>query len=159
MIKDVYWSSRKVRVIRIISEWYLNSLDRFSKNTYQIPWKSAQWGPSYSMWADGQTNRHTWRKLIVDFRNFANAPQNWYDDVVKRVRIEEMHAKCWSVHHKLVSLHRSDGHLPGFHREVPGSILGLCMCDLWRKKWHCNKLQSQTANYLHSCLLSLEIKF
>ena len=73
-------------------------------------------------------------KLIVDFRNFANAPKNWYDDLVKRGRIEETHAKCWSVHRKLVSRHGSDGYLAAFHHGVPGSILGRSMCDLWRKK-------------------------
>ena len=45
-----------------------------------------------------------------------------------------MHAKFWSAHHKLVSFHRSDGYLPAFHRGVPGSIPGLSMYDLRRKK-------------------------
>jgi len=70
----------------------------------------------------GRTDRWTGThdELIVDFRNFANAPENWNGDMVKRVRIEEMHAKCWSVHHKLVSFHRSDGYLPGFPSWSPG---------------------------------------
>ena len=37
---------------------------------YQISWKSAQWGPTSSMRADGRTDM---TKLVVAFRNFANA--------------------------------------------------------------------------------------
>jgi hypothetical protein len=43
----------------------------------QISWKSVQWEPSCSMGTDGQTDRLTdMTKLIVAFRNFANAPKN-----------------------------------------------------------------------------------
>ena len=40
---------------------------------YQILGKSVQWEPSCSMRADGRTDV---TKLIVAFRNFANAPTN-----------------------------------------------------------------------------------
>jgi hypothetical protein len=75
---------------------------------------------------------------------------------LKRGRIEEMHAKCWSVHHKLVSCHGSGGYLPAYHRGVPGSKFGRSTCDLWRKKWHCNKFLSAkvfifTSLSFHDC--------
>jgi len=46
----------------------------FIKKTlkYQISWKSDQWEPSCSM----RTDRCDVMKLIVAFRNFANAPKN-----------------------------------------------------------------------------------
>jgi hypothetical protein len=40
--------------------------------TYQISWKSVQREPKCSMWTDGRTDM---TKLIVAFRNFANAPK------------------------------------------------------------------------------------
>ena len=48
---------------------------------YQISQKSYQWKPSCSMRRDGRTGRQRDRqtdltKLIVAFRNFANAPKN-----------------------------------------------------------------------------------
>ena len=50
----------------------LNSLDRFQKKLkYQISSKSVQWEPSCSMRTD-------MTKLIVAFRNSANAPKNCY---------------------------------------------------------------------------------
>ena len=50
--------------------------------TYQVPWKSVQWEQSCSMWADGRSDRRTDKtKLIVAFRNTANAPKN--DDHVR----------------------------------------------------------------------------
>jgi len=39
---------------------------------YQTSWKSVQWEQSRSMWTDGRTDM---TKLIVAFRNFANAPK------------------------------------------------------------------------------------
>jgi hypothetical protein len=50
---------------------------------YQISWKTVQWEPSCSMRkTDGRTNGQTdgrtdMRKLIVAFKNFANAPKKW----------------------------------------------------------------------------------
>jgi hypothetical protein len=40
---------------------------------YRISWKYIQWERRCSMWTDGQTDM---TKLIVAFRNFANAPKN-----------------------------------------------------------------------------------
>ena len=40
---------------------------------YQISWKAVQWKPRCSMWTDRETNM---TKLIVAFRNFADAPYN-----------------------------------------------------------------------------------
>ena len=42
---------------------------------YQIWWKSVDWEPSCSIRTDGRTDM---TKLIVAFRNFANAPKNSY---------------------------------------------------------------------------------
>ena len=52
-----------------------NSLDRFSKKA-QISncIKSVQWEQSCSMRTDRRTNM---TKLIIAFRNFVNAPENW----------------------------------------------------------------------------------
>jgi hypothetical protein len=54
----------------------------FEKFSNQISWKSVQWEPSCSMWADGWMDKQTdTMKLIVAFRNFANAHKNatWQD--------------------------------------------------------------------------------
>jgi hypothetical protein len=63
VIKDKMYIHLHVKYPLFLS--YLNEtwlfFDRFSKNTSQISWKSVQWGPSCSMWADGQTDRYTWR--------------------------------------------------------------------------------------------------
>ena len=45
------------------------------KLKYQISSKSVKWESSCSMRADGRKDRHM-MKLIVAFRNFANAPKN-----------------------------------------------------------------------------------
>jgi hypothetical protein len=49
------------------------STDFRKKLKFQVSSKSVYWEPSCSMRADGQTDM---RKLIVAFRNFANAPKN-----------------------------------------------------------------------------------
>jgi hypothetical protein len=46
---------------------------------YQVSSKSIQWEPSYSMRTGGRTDM---TKLIVAFRNFANAPKNTYRQFV-----------------------------------------------------------------------------
>jgi hypothetical protein len=46
---------------------------------YKISWKSIQWKPSWSMRTDGQTDM-TKVPVIVNFRNFANAPKNDVND-------------------------------------------------------------------------------
>jgi len=53
MVKKEYWFSRKVPIILERLEWNLNFLDRFSKNTYQILWKSVLLEARYSMRTDG----------------------------------------------------------------------------------------------------------
>ena len=50
------------------------------KLKYQISPKSTQWEPSYSMRTDGQKDT---TKLIVAFRNFANAPKKGQRTYVK----------------------------------------------------------------------------
>ena len=45
----------------------------FEKLKYQISWKSVQWQPNCSMRTDGRT---VMTKLMVAFRNIANAPNN-----------------------------------------------------------------------------------
>jgi len=45
----------------------------------QISWKSVRWEQSFSMRKDGRTDRRTdMTKLIVAFRNFANAPKTHF---------------------------------------------------------------------------------
>ena len=53
---------------------------------YLISWKFIQWEPSCSMRADRQTDRQIdMTKLIVRFRNFANAPKNQYPCIYRLV--------------------------------------------------------------------------
>ena len=60
----------------------LNILDRFSKNSQMSNlMKILQWDPSCSVWTDRDRERERDRqtdmtKLIVTFRNFANAPKH-----------------------------------------------------------------------------------
>jgi hypothetical protein len=80
VIKNVYWSLCKV--VRFY--WKLNFLDRFSKNIkYHLSLKSIQWVLSCYMRTDGRTDSRTkgkrdMTKLIVAFRNFANALNTVY---------------------------------------------------------------------------------
>ena len=43
---------------------------------YKIPWQSVQQEPSCSIWTDGRADGTGTTKLIVAFRNFANASKN-----------------------------------------------------------------------------------
>jgi hypothetical protein len=66
-IINVHWSSWKAPVILsyCIETWIFST-------DYQISWKPVQYEFSCSMWKDGRTDM---TKVIVAFRNFANAPQ------------------------------------------------------------------------------------
>jgi hypothetical protein len=81
MIKIVYRSSCEVPVILVRFELNLSFIDVFSKNT-QIPnFKKIHSVGTEMFYADGQTDGNTHRrtdmtKLIVAFRNSANAPRN-----------------------------------------------------------------------------------
>ena len=69
-ILTVMWSIRYSCSILMKLEFSQKIFRKILK--YQISWKSIQWKPS-SMRTDGQTDR---TKLLVTFRNFANAPKN-----------------------------------------------------------------------------------
>jgi hypothetical protein len=76
VITNVYWSLSKVYVILVRFEWNLHFLEGLSKNNYISNFKKrVQWEPSCSMRADRRTDM---TKLIVAFRNFANAPKTKY---------------------------------------------------------------------------------
>ena len=71
MIKNVYWSSRKLSVFPV--PFQLNFSRHIFEKYNQISWKSLQWEPSCSRGQrDGQTDL---TKLIVAFRSFVNSPK------------------------------------------------------------------------------------
>ena len=74
MIKCVYWSYIKYPLfLSDVSETWISSTNFRKTLKYQISWKSVQWKPSCSVRTGGRTDM---TKLIVAFRNFANAPKN-----------------------------------------------------------------------------------
>jgi hypothetical protein len=72
MIKNVYRSSCKIAYIPVRFQWKFKILNRFSKNIQILNSTKFRWVGVVLFHADGQT----WWKLIVAFRNFANAPKN-----------------------------------------------------------------------------------
>ena len=75
-------------IVLVSCSWKLNFLDRFSKKIkYQISWKSDEWEPSCSMRTERRTDN---TELTVAFRNFANAPENWWRNTME-------HCPSWKV--------------------------------------------------------------
>jgi len=72
MVKNEYWFLCKVPIILVRLEWNLNFLDRFSKNTYQFDGNPSCGRPIVPC---GRTETDM-TKLVVAFRNFADAPSN-----------------------------------------------------------------------------------
>jgi hypothetical protein len=64
---------------------------------YQISWKSVWWELSCYMRSDGRTDR---TKLIVAFRNFANAPKNAFDFVCVCVCVRVRARSEWPFENK-----------------------------------------------------------
>jgi len=71
MVENVHWSACKVAVILVRFQWNLYFLDRVSENLRMLNFmKIRHWEPNYLC---GRTDM---TKLLVAFRNFANAPKN-----------------------------------------------------------------------------------
>ena len=85
MNKNVYWSSCKVPVIYVVLYWHWNFLGIFSKNTQTT--NSTKIRPvEANFFSCGRTNM---TKLIVSFRNFANAPKidSLFWNTISKIRL------------------------------------------------------------------------
>ena len=70
MTKNVFWFSCKVPVILVMFQWNSNVFEVFSKNTEVSDFMKIRSPGAALFLADGRTHM---TKLIVGFRNFANA--------------------------------------------------------------------------------------
>jgi hypothetical protein len=71
--RNTYWSPCKVPLfLSDFNETLIFATDFGKSSIDKISWNSVQWEPSCSMRTDGRTDM---TKLIVAFRNFANAPK------------------------------------------------------------------------------------
>jgi hypothetical protein len=79
VFKNIQWSTCKVPVLLVRFQWSRSFSRGFRKiPKYQILWTSDQWEQSRSIRKTDERTDMT--KLIIAFRNFANAPINivWY---------------------------------------------------------------------------------
>jgi hypothetical protein len=77
LFKSVYWSPCRVPIILVWFKWNLNFLDSCSKNTQTSHFTEIHSVGTKLFNADRRKDGRTdAMKLIVAFRNFANAPKN-----------------------------------------------------------------------------------
>ena len=84
MIKNVHRSSRRVPVIILRFQSYMNFLDRFWKNTQIQNFMKIRPVGAELFHADGRTDM---TKLKVAFRNIANAPKYNRNTIQQNVEI------------------------------------------------------------------------
>ena len=74
VIKNVNWIHVKwPSFLSDLNETWVVSIDFRKILKYQLLWNSVKWEPRFSMRTDGRTYK---TKLIIAFRDFANAPEN-----------------------------------------------------------------------------------
>ena len=111
MIKNVYWYPL---FLLDFNDTWIFSTDFRKILKYQISWKSVQWEPDCSMRMDGRTDKTDMMKLIVAFRNFANAPHKKYPNLLAISFLQELpnNSTAWgfyicitSVPHFMIDYH------------------------------------------------------